>query len=459
MLDLSYRSPMPASPEALFDWHAREGAFARLTPPWTDARVVAFDGLHEGARATLKVGFGPITRTWTAEHRNVVPGERFDDVMVRGPFRSWEHVHGMEAGEAPGTSVLHDRLRVDLPLGAGEALARAELDRMFAYRHRTLAADLDLHGRLGLAPMRVALTGASGLIGTALRTLLTTGGHTVVPLSRERGAPDTVYWDPRTGELDADALGTVDAVVHLAGEPVNALRWTEDKKTRILASREQGTLGLARALARLPARPRVLVSASAIGLYGDRPGEVLTERSAASERGFLPLVCRMWERASAPAADAGIRTVQMRTGMVLSPRGGALASMLPAFRAFVGGPIGGAQTVSWITLDDAIGGYLHALGTDALVGPVNLTAPEPVTMTDFARTLGRVLHRPAVMALPAPIVALAAGEMGRELLLASADVRPERLVATGYAFRHPDLETGLRHLLGRARAGAAFPAA
>ena len=458
MLDLSYRSPMPVPAEVLYDWHARPGALDRLTPPWTDLTVVSFDGLHEGARARLKVGIGPVRRTWVAEHRNVEPGTGFDDVQVKGPFRTWEQRHRMEPGDAPGTSAMHDRLRVEMPVGSlGESIAQGQIDRMFAYRHRTLAADLALHARLDVPPMRVAMTGAGGLVGRALTTLLTTGGHTVVPLSRTRGSEGAVFWDVRTGEIDADALGAVDAVVHLAGEPVNALRWTEEKKTRILASREQGTLGLARTLARLPQRPRVFVSASAVGIYGDRPGEVLTEASATSERGFLPLVCRLWEQATAPAADAGIRTVQMRTGVVLSPAGGALATMLPAFRAGLGGRIGGEQMLPWITLDDAIGGYLHALGHDALAGPVNLTAPAPVSMATFAQTLARVLHRPALLPVPGALVSLATGEMGRELLLASADVRPQRLTADGYAFRHADLDLGLRHLLGRARDAAAFP--
>ncbi len=463
MPDLSYRSPMPVSREALFAWHARPGAFTRLTPPWADVRLVSFDGLHDGSRATIRMAAGPLPITWVAEHRNVEAGRGFDDVQVRGPFAAWEHRHRMEAGGSPSESVMNDAIRFELPFGPlgalGEPFARRELDRQFAYRHRTLQGDLALHARLALSPMRIAMTGASGLLGRALTAILTTGGHTVVPLTRQRrGAPEgSIFWSPREDEIDADALAGVDAVVHLAGEPVFAPRWSEEKKSRILASRQQGTTLLARTLAALRPRPRVFVSASAVGIYGDRPGERLTEVSAPSETGFLPLVCRLWEQATAPAADAGIRTVTMRTGVVLSPQGGALATMLPFFRAGLGGPIGGDQIVPWISLDDAIGGYLHALGTSALAGPVNLTAPTPVSMTSFARALGRTLSRPAVLPVPGAVLEAITGEMGREVLLASADVRPERLARSGYAFRHADIETALRHVLGRSRDGAAFP--
>jgi len=256
-------------------------------------------------------------------------------------------------------------------------------------------------------------------------------------------------WDPESGALDSSALAGVDAVVHLAGESVAGGRWTEAKKRRIRSSRVDGTRGLAASLARLERPPRVLVSASAVGYYGDRGAELLREGSAPGT-GFLAEVCQEWETATEPAARARIRVVRLRIGMVVSRRGGALAAMLTPFRLGAGGPVGGgAQWVSWIAIDDLVAAILHALDTASLAGAVNAVAPEPVQNRELARTLGRVLGRPALLPLPAFAARLLLGQMADELLLASARVEPARLQATGFAFRHPTLEDALRHELGR----------
>lgn len=301
--------------------------------------------------------------------------------------------------------------------------------------------------------MRIAITGASGLIGTALTEHLIAENHTVLPISRSRSnddSPETILWNPRAGEIEAEKLEGVEAVVHLAGENVFAVRWTSEKKQRILGSREHGTTLLARTLARLERKPAVLVSASGIGIYGSRGAEPLTEAAPPSEGGFLSLVCRQWEAATASAADAGIRVVQMRTGVVLTPEGGALELMLPAFRFGLGGRVGDAdQWFSWIALDDAVRGYAHALTTETLSGPVNLVAPEPVTMSVFADTLGRVLSRPAMLNVPASLVRLVSGEAAEETVLQSARALPDKLQRSGFTFRHATLEPALRHLLGK----------
>ena len=460
-----YRSPLPVPPAAAFAWHARPGAFERLTPPWSSTELDRLDGIRDGDRARFRLDVGPVRLKWVAEHTGYAEGEAFEDVMRKGPFRRWHHVHRMYPADAGAEgAVLDDEIAYRLPFGPlgrlGEGRVRAELDRTFAYRHRTTAADLADHARYSAPPLRIALTGASGVIGTALTHYLTTGGHTVLRLVRRAPqGPEEVGWDPRAGEVEAAKLEGLDAVVHLAGEGVFAPRWTDEKKARILRSREQGTGLLATTLARLARPPRAFVSASAIGYYGDRGAEPLTEASAPSDRGFLPLVVRMWEAATAPAADAGIRTVQMRTGVVLTPRGGALRLALPAFRLALGGTVGGGDDwLSWVGLDDVLGAYLHALATDTVVGPVNLTAPAPVTQAAFSATLARVLHRPAVLPVPGPLLEALTGEVGRETVLASARVLPERLGETGYRFRHGDLETALRHALGRPRPRAPFPA-
>lgn len=299
------------------------------------------------------------------------------------------------------------------------------------------------------AAMNVLITGSTGLVGSALVSHLAARGHR--PLHMVRRPPrggDEIRWDIEAGTLDPSALEGLDAVVHLAGENIASGRWTAERKRRILESRVLGTRLLAGALARTDRPPRVLVSVSAVGYYGDRGEEVLDEESGPGT-GFLAEVCRAWEAEAAPAAARGIRVVHPRLGMVMSARGGALDRMLPAFRAGLGGRIGsGRQYMSWIALDDLVGVILHAIERDALYGPVNAVSPHPVTNADFTRILARTLGRPALLALPAFAARLALGRMADELLLASARVSARKLEASGYRFRYPRLEDTLGRLFG-----------
>ena len=301
--------------------------------------------------------------------------------------------------------------------------------------------------------MRVAVSGSTGLVGSEVVTVLSGAGHEVVRLVRRAPAPgekSVLRWDPEKGEVDAAGLEDLDAVVHLAGENIASGRWNATRKAAIRDSRVKGTRLLCEALAGLARPPKTLVCASAIGIYGDRGEDVLTEESPAAA-GFLPGVCREWEAAAAPAAEKGIRVVALRIGMVLSPRGGALSRMLPLFRAGLGGVIGGGrQYVSWVALDDLPLILLHALQCGALSGPVNAVAPHPVTNREFTEALGRVLSRPTPLPVPAFALRLAVGsEMADALLLSSARVVPKRLIETGYTFLFPELEPTLRRLLGR----------
>jgi uncharacterized protein (TIGR01777 family) len=298
--------------------------------------------------------------------------------------------------------------------------------------------------------MRVAITGASGLIGSSLVPFLTAGGHQVIRLVRREGAgPGEATWDAESGSLDGAALDGVEAVVHLAGENIAGGRWTDARKRRLRSSRIGPTGRLAQALASLPRPPRVLVSSSAVGYYGDRGDSWVTETSP-SGGDFLGRLAVEWEAATEPAARGGIRVVNLRTGIVLSPGGGALGKMLTPFKFGVGGLLGpGTQYMSWIAMDDLLGAIRHALATAGLSGPVNAVAPEPVTNAVFTTTLAHVLGRPALAPVPAFALRLLFGEMADAALLSSIRVRPERLLASGYRFRFADLETALRHLLGR----------
>ncbi|MCX6907006.1 MAG: TIGR01777 family oxidoreductase [Verrucomicrobia bacterium] len=282
--------------------------------------------------------------------------------------------------------------------------------------------------------MKILLTGAGGLVGSALVPLLTAGGHNITRLSYSQPWPD---------------LAGHDAVVHLAGENIATGHWTPEKKARIRDSRVEVTRRLCETVARLASPPRVFVCASAVGYYGNRGDELLHEESAPGA-GFLAEVCRDWEVATKPAADAGIRVVNLRFGVILSATGGALAKMLTPFKFGVGGVIGdGRQWMSWITLDDVIGVIGDALANGTLHGPVNVVAPQPVTNREFTKTLGRVLGRPTVFPIPAFALRLAFGEMADALLLSSQRMEPAKLVASGYRFRFPELDGALRHLLNR----------
>lgn len=292
----------------------------------------------------------------------------------------------------------------------------------------------------------VAVTGASGLVGSALLPLLAAGGRRVTRCVRRAAKEGEVTWDPQTG-FDTAALGGVEAIVHLAGENIASGRWTAAVKERIRTSRVQGTRTLCEGLARMQPRPQVLVCASAIGYYGDRGDEQLTEQSPCGA-GFLANVVREWEAAAQPARDAGIRVVNLRFGVILSAKGGALAKMLLPFKLGAGGRVGsGGQYWSWIAIDDAAGAICHAIITDSLSGPVNAVAPNPVTNTEFTRVLGRVLKRPTFMPLPAFAARLMLGEMADELLLSRTRVVPRELQRTDHMFLYPALEPALRHVL------------
>lgn len=295
--------------------------------------------------------------------------------------------------------------------------------------------------------MKVLVSGSSGLIGKLVTAALKSRGDQVLRLVRAQSTDaDAVFWDIDNEIVDKTKLTDIDAVIHLAGEPV-AEKWTPETKRRIRQSRREGTELLAQTLASLEQTPKVLISGSAIGYYGSRGDEVLTESSTIGT-GFLPDVCRDWENATGAARVAGIRTVMLRIGIVLSSHGGALSKMLQPFQMGVGGQLGdGQQYMSWVAIDDVVGAILFILDNEAVEGPTNMTAPNPVRNSEFTSTLGKVLHRPTIFPVPPAVLRMAVGEMADELILSSANVVPNRLNKAGYQFKYPDLFGALQHVL------------
>ncbi|MGV3527150.1 MAG: TIGR01777 family oxidoreductase [Candidatus Sericytochromatia bacterium] len=453
MTHFERRLSLPVPADFAYAWHARPGAFERLTPPWEPVRVAARQGSIDDGD-WLRMQMGPMP--WLARHRGHLPGRQFVDLQAQGPFAYWQHRHLFEeAGE--NQSTLADLVEYRLPLlpvsAWAEPLIAQRLDRMFAWRHRVTLGELTTHFHYnprGTQSMKILITGASGLIGSALRTFLSTGGHSVSSLSRRPDpARNVIGWDPAKGQLDASALEGFDAVIHLAGENIAAGRWSEARKRELRESRIQSTRLLVDTLMKLKSPPQVLLSASATGIYGERGDQRLSEASDPGS-GFLADLCRDWEAEGRRAETAGIRVVELRTGLVLSASGGVLAQLLLPFQLGLGARLGhGHQFMSWIALDDWLRAALHAVMNPEIQGPLNLVAPAPVTNRVFTQTLARVLGRPAWFLLPTPALELVLGEMADELLLSSQRVEPARLSATGFVFQYPQLEGALRHLLGR----------
>jgi len=445
-MGLTYSSVVDASLGDVFSWHTRPGAITRLTPPWLPAQVLSEASSLRDGQAVLGLPGG---LRWTAVHQpaDYDPPHAFADELA-SPLLSWRHLHQFSVTGERATLVT-DVVETPLP-------ARV-LRPMLVYRHRQLAADLaalarsrQLAREIGTeGPLTIAVTGSGGLIGTALTALLTTGGHQVIRLVRRppRHAGER-YWRPE--DPAPELLDGVDALIHLAGASIGG-RFTPARKAEIRDSRILPTRRLAELASRAPEPLKAFVTASAIGIYGpDRGDEVLTEDSPRGE-GFLADVVADWEDAARPAAAAGIRTVQVRTGIVQTPRGGMLRLLSPLFEAGLGGRLGsGKQWLAWIGLDDLLDVYRRAVLDAGLSGPVNAVAPEPVRNEDYTRALASVLHRPALLPVPGfgPRLLLGA-EGAREIAQASQYVRPERLTGAGHEFRQPELGGALRHLFGR----------
>lgn len=454
-----FRTRIAAPASEVYAWHTRHGAFQRLSPPWERLRLVRHEGVRDGQRTVFRVGAGPLWLKWVAEHRDAIEGEQFVDVQRKGPFRHWRHIHRFypDAADAEA-SFAEDQVEYTLPFGSAAGLltarrVRRRLERMFAYRHQVMQRDIAAHWRHARGRrLKIAVSGAEGLVGSVLVPFLTAGGHQVLRIVRTkpRHPNEEIFWDQHEMRIEPGRLEGVDAVIHLAAESALTMRWSDERRMQIYASRVRGAELLSNMLARLDAPPRVFICTADLSYYGSRGDETLTEASPPGQRGFLAAVAQDLESVTKAASDAGIRTVRIRLGTVLDPSAGLLGTVLSAFRLGLGGCYGSPdQYLSWITRDDAVHAIYHLLMTETLDGAFNVTAPQPVTLQAFAGTLGRVLSRPAVLNVPPLFFRLLYGEVAKETILLSTRAYPERLLAHGFRFEQPDLEQGLRLLLGR----------
>ncbi|WP_353648979.1 TIGR01777 family oxidoreductase [Nakamurella sp. A5-74] len=437
-MGIEHREVVDASTDTVWQWMARSGAFHRLVPPWQPMTLVQETSSLRDGTAKLKIGGLP----WTAQHQpdGYVEGEQFVDQLTSFPLRlvsPWKHTHRFEAVGA-GCAVL-DHVQTPAP----EAFLRSN----FRYRGAQLRGDLAAHARWSQKALTVAVTGSSGLIGTQLCALLSTGGHRVIKLVRGEPSGDGERrWNPDAPAVDL--LAGVDAVVHLAGASI-AGRFTDAHKKAVLDSR----VGPTKKLAERAAQQGVsaFVSSSAIGYYGaDRGDEVLSESSAPGDD-FLAEVVTQWEQEAEAAGTECTRVVQVRTGIVVTPDGGFLKQLRPLFALGVGGRLGsGEQWLSWIGIDDMLDIYLRAIVDDAVEGPVNAVAPNPVRNSEFTKVLGSVMHRPTLVPTPAFGPRLLLGEEGSKALAeASQRVDAGRLTELAHPFRHTELDATLRHVLGK----------
>ncbi len=455
LLTYEKATTLPVTQQEALEWHARPGAFQRLSPPWQAIDLVKpNDGIEAGATLIMKLLLGPLGLPWHALHVPTEGYEGFCDIQTRGPFAKWRHDH-IFTTDSDGRSILRDRVSYRLPLWplshpiAGWAV-RKMLHRMFRYRHATTEEDLRRHNMFKDAPrLRVAITGASGLIGSALSAFLTTGGHDVIHLVR-RPARDAseAQWSPSAGLIDTAKLDGIDALIHLAGESIAGSRWSKSFKTRVFESRITSTRRLIETMQKLDNPPKHFLCASAIGIYGAERLETCQE-STAPGSDFLAHVCKHWEEEASKAETDTTRVSIARFGVVLSPRGGALKKMLLPFQMGVGGALGsGDQWMSWVSLSDAVYALHEMLIRPELRGPFNISSPNPVRNLEFTKTLGNVLGRPTLIPVPKFAIKAALGEMGNDLLLKGVSAIPTKLQDAQFAFTHSDLSSALRHELG-----------
>jgi uncharacterized protein (TIGR01777 family) len=442
----TFQSELPVSAEEAFAWHLRKGALERMLPPWMRVSFLFPPATPDqvGEEVGLRLKWGPFSVKWIFAHKDCIPNQEFSDLQIEGPFHSYQHRHRFLAN-GPLSVKLVDEISYALPFPFLSKKIEKEFARLFSWRHVILKHDLMTINSYPREPMKILLSGSSGFIGSSLKIFLRLAGHEVVRLVRNKGelAGDAIFWDPTQGEMKKEEFEGFDAVIHLAGAGIAKSRWTNKHKEQFFLSRCRDTWLLSQILCRLYKPPRTVICASAVGFYGDRGEEELTEESGKGE-GYLADLCQKWERSTEAIESRGTRVVHARFGAVLGAKGGMLHKMLGPFRWGLGGKMGsGRQMVSWIGIDDLLGSVYHCLMRPEISGPVNIVAKEAVTQAEFTRLLAKKVGRPTFCDLPAPILKCVFGEMAKELILLSQNVKPRKLLETGYCFRYPDLRTAL----------------
>ena len=456
-----HKAKFDANKKQIWDWYNSDGAFRRIMPEWEGIQPINAGRLVDGDETIFKVKMGPLRQKWVARHHSVVPGESFADRMIKGPFGAWNHHHEFESRTGEVTSVI-DNVEYKLPLhiftgwSAGFTVL-PRMKQMFEFRSVRVANDLkQIQATAKLPRQRILVSGSTGMIGLQLCAFLEAAGHDVHRLLRpstklpsDVDSSKVVKWNDLTGEILEGDMNGFDSIIHLAGAGIGDKRWSKKRLKLIRDSRIIPTGNLAKIVAGLEKPPKKILCSSAIGFYGNRGTEVLDENSSAGND-MLSDLCRDWENASSAAKDAGINVIHLRTGIVMSPLGGALAKLLLPAKMGAGGPVGGGkQMQSWISLDDEIYAIHHLMMKEDSEGVYNLTAPNPVSQKQFAKTLGKVLRRPAFAPLPGFVIKILFGQMGKKLVLEGQDVRPNRLLESGYEFTHSELESCLRSCLGK----------
>ncbi len=458
--NFSYESIIPALASDVFSYHARDLAILRLTPPWEAVKLLnKTGGIEPGAKVELHIRLGLVNTIWQAERVGFSNNRQLVDIQRKGPFRFWKHTQSFRS-LSDNTTSLRNNIQFSLPFWKlannrlGSYLARKRLERIFTYRHSVIQNDLRHWNDLkSYSKPSVVITGGNGLIGRELGVFLKAQGHAVTILSRSGksslwGVP-AVKWDPQSKMADWEKLDGIDCWIHLAGENFVAGRWTTQRMKSLRSSRVEVTRFLVDGFKKMPNPPKVFVGSSGVGFYGDAADRELSEEGPKGT-GFLADLCEAWENASADLDAMGIRRVIFRIGMVLTPKGGALAKMMPVYKAGLGGRQGrGTQYWSWIAMDDLLRVFHTALVNPQYRGIYNAVSPIPLQNREFSNELADKLNRPGVSVVPGWILRCMLGKMADEALLTSQRVVPQQLIQSGFQFDFPVLDLALSHLLGK----------